>query len=149
MVSGVESIGDEDIPRALLAACKGAVEPVLNTYDQLLSSGAVLPSPNLRLRLLRSVLTLLREWALSVFAQGMGTSVTGASLILVGNLSLGQTAVVNQGVRDKIRSAANRLVFRCSLIYVILLISAVSKIGFSCLSLSSACYGSTNKAGLL
>ncbi|OIT40388.1 PREDICTED: nuclear pore complex protein NUP155 [Nicotiana attenuata] len=108
VVSGVESVGDEDIPRALLAACKGAVEPVLNTYDQLLSSGAVLPTPNLRLRLLRSVLTLLREWALSVFAQGMGTSVTGASLILGGNLSLGQTAVVNQGVRDKITSAANR-----------------------------------------
>ncbi|CAN4113008.1 unnamed protein product [Withania somnifera] len=108
VVSGAESVGDEDIPRALLAACKGAVEPVLNTYDQLLSSGAVLPTPNLRLRLLRSVLVLLREWALSVFAQGMGTSVTGASLILGGTLSLGQTAVYNQGVRDKITSAANR-----------------------------------------
>ncbi|KAK4350075.1 hypothetical protein RND71_029388 [Anisodus tanguticus] len=108
VVSGAESVGDEDIPRALLAACKGAVEPVLNTYDQLLSSGAVLPTPNLRLRLLRSVLALLREWALSVFAQGMGTSVTGASLILGGTLSLGQTAVVNQGARTKITSTANR-----------------------------------------
>ncbi|KAH9746166.1 nuclear pore complex protein NUP155 [Citrus sinensis] len=54
--SQVESVGDEDIARALLAACKGAAEPVLNTYDQLLSSGAILPSPNLRLRVLRSVL---------------------------------------------------------------------------------------------
>ncbi|KDO60755.1 hypothetical protein CISIN_1g0005463mg, partial [Citrus sinensis] len=32
--SQVESVGDEDIARALLAACKGAAEPVLNTYDQ-------------------------------------------------------------------------------------------------------------------
>lgn len=127
MVSGAESVGDEDIPRALLAACKGAVEPVLNAYDQLLSSGAVLPIPNLRLRLLRSVLALLREWALSVFAQGMSTSVTGASLILGGTVSLGQTAVVNQGVRDKITSAANRLVsVQRLLIYVFPLISTVS-----------------------
>ena len=50
--SGVESVGDEDVPRALLAACKGATEPVLNTYDQLLSNGAILPSPKLKLRLL-------------------------------------------------------------------------------------------------
>ncbi|PHT55355.1 Nuclear pore complex protein [Capsicum baccatum] len=97
VVSGAESVGDEDIPRALLAACKGVVEPVLNTYDQLLFSGAILPTPNLRLRLLHSVLALLCEWALSVFAQGMGTSVTGASLILGGTLSLGQNTVVNQG----------------------------------------------------
>ncbi|KAJ6988237.1 hypothetical protein NC653_021232 [Populus alba x Populus x berolinensis] len=65
--SGVETVGDEDIARALLAACKGAIEPVLNTYDQLLSNGAILPSPNLRLRLLRSVLVVIREWAMSVF----------------------------------------------------------------------------------
>lgn len=108
---GVESIGDEDVPRALLAACKGAIEPVLNTYDQLLSSGAVLPTPNLRLRLLRSVLVVLREWTISVFAQRMDTSVAGASLILGGTFSLGQTAAFSQGVRDKITSAANRYSF--------------------------------------
>ncbi|GLT96738.1 hypothetical protein SLE2022_143410 [Rubroshorea leprosula] len=106
--SGVESIGDEDIARALLAACKGAAEPVLNAYDQLLSNGATLPSPNLRLRLLRSVLLILREWAMSVFAQRMGTSATGTSLLLGGAFSLEQTGVINQGIRDKITSAANR-----------------------------------------
>ena len=106
--SGVESVGDEDVPRALLAACKGATEPVLNTYDQLLSNGAILPSPKLKLRLLRSVLVVLREWAMSVFAQRIGTSATGASLILGGTFSLEQTAIINQGVRDKITSAANR-----------------------------------------
>ncbi|KAK1559260.1 hypothetical protein Q3G72_012526 [Acer saccharum] len=106
--SGVESVGDEDVARALLAACKGAAEPVLNTYDQLLSSGAILPSPNLRIRLLRSVLVVLREWAMSVFAQRMGTSVTGASLILGGTFSPEQTTIINQGIRDKITSAANR-----------------------------------------
>ncbi|RVW89303.1 Nuclear pore complex protein NUP155 [Vitis vinifera] len=62
LASGVEPVGDEDVVRALLAACKGATEPVLNTYEQLLSNGAILPSPNLRLRLLRSVLVVLREW---------------------------------------------------------------------------------------
>lgn len=108
LASGVEAVGNEDVPRALLAACKGAVEPVLNTYDQLLSSGAILPSPGLKLRLLRSVLVVLGEWAMSVFAQRMGTSSTGASLILRGAFSLEQTTSINQGVRDKITSAANR-----------------------------------------
>ncbi|KAL7149542.1 hypothetical protein ABFS83_05G048200 [Erythranthe nasuta] len=108
VVSGAEHVGDEDIPRALLASCKGAIEPVLNTYDQLVSNGAILPSPSLRLRILRSVLAVLREWAMSVFAQRMGTSTAGASLILGGPFSLGQTTVLNQGVRDKITSAANR-----------------------------------------
>ncbi|KAJ6768823.1 NUCLEAR PORE COMPLEX PROTEIN NUP155 [Salix koriyanagi] len=106
--SGVETVGDEDIARALLAACKGAIEPVLNTYDQLLSNGAILPPPNLRLRFMRSVLVVLREWAMSVFAQRMGTSTAGASLILGGSFSVEQTAVINQGIRDKITSAANR-----------------------------------------
>ncbi|KAK4423387.1 Nuclear pore complex protein [Sesamum alatum] len=108
VIAGVEPVGDEDIARALLAACKGAIEPVLNTYDQLLSNGAILPSPSLRLRLLRSVLAVLREWAMSIFAQKMGTSAAGASLILGGPFSLGHTTVLNQGVRDKITSAANR-----------------------------------------
>lgn len=106
--SGVETVGDEDIARALLAACKGAIEPVLNTYDQLLSNGAILPPPNLRLRFMRSVLVVLREWAMSVFAQRMGTSTAGASLILGGSFSVEQTAVINQGIRDRITSAANR-----------------------------------------
>ncbi|GAB4828698.1 hypothetical protein Ancab_018363 [Ancistrocladus abbreviatus] len=106
--SGVKPVGDEDVARALLAACKGAAEPVLNAYDQLLSNGAILTSPTLRLRLLRSVLTLLREWAMSVLAQRIGTSSAGASLIIGGTFSLDQTAVINQGIRDKITSAANR-----------------------------------------
>ncbi|KAL3644731.1 hypothetical protein CASFOL_009911 [Castilleja foliolosa] len=51
---------------------------------------------------------VLREWAMSVFAQRMGTSSAGASLILGGPYSMGQTTVLDQGVRDKITSAANR-----------------------------------------
>ncbi|KAF5750111.1 nuclear pore complex protein [Tripterygium wilfordii] len=105
---GVESVGDEDVARALLATCKGAAEPVLNTYDQLLSSGATLPSSNLRLRLLRSVLVVLREWALSVFAHRTGTSATGTSVILGGTFSPEQTTIINKGIRDKVTSAANR-----------------------------------------
>lgn len=101
-------MGDEDIARALLAACKGSPEPVLNTYEQLLSNGAILPSPNLRLRLLRSVLVVLSEWAMSFFAQRIGTSASGASLILGGTFSSDQTTIINQGFRDKITSAANR-----------------------------------------
>ncbi|GAY56527.1 hypothetical protein CUMW_172570 [Citrus unshiu] len=120
--SQVESVGDEDIARALLAACKGAAEPVLNTYDQLLSSGAILPSPNLRLRVLRSVLVVLREWAMSVFAKRMGTSATGASLILGGTFSADQTTVINQGIRDKITSAANR---SCSEVKILLVTSSL------------------------
>lgn len=105
--SGIECVGDEEIPRALLGACKGATEPVLNTYDHLLSNGAILTSPMLRLRLLRSVLVVLREWTMSIFAQTIGTSAVGASLIL-GTILPDQTAGGNQGVRDKITSAANR-----------------------------------------
>lgn len=106
--SGVECVGDDDIPRALLGACKGAAEPVINTYDNLLSNGAILTSPMLKLRLLRSVLVVLREWAMSIFAQTIGTSPVGASLIL-GTFLPDQTAGGgNQGVRDKITSAANR-----------------------------------------
>lgn len=109
LTSGVELVGDEDVARALLAACRGALEPVLSIYDQLLSNGAILPSPNLRLRLLRSVLVILREWAMSVLAHDMGTTTAGASLILGGPLSLEHTAVVKQGIQDKITSLANRL----------------------------------------
>lgn len=106
--SGIESVGDEDVPRALLAACKGAAEPVLNAYDTLLSNGAILPSSKLRLRLLRSVLLILREWAMSVFSQRMGTTATGASLMIGGAFSMERTAAINQGIRDKIASAVNR-----------------------------------------
>ncbi|KAF9613728.1 hypothetical protein IFM89_010170 [Coptis chinensis] len=108
LASGVELVGDEDVARALLAVCKGAAEPVLSTYDQFLSSGTVLSSPSLRLRLLRSVLVVLREWAMSVLSQRMGTNATGASLILSGSFSQEKTTVINQGARDKIISAANR-----------------------------------------
>lgn len=106
--SGLEPVGDEDIARALLIACKGAAEPVHRAYDRLLSSGAILPSPALRLRLLRSVLTVLREWTLAALAQRMGTSASGASLILGGVLTSEQTASINQGIKDKIISAATR-----------------------------------------
>lgn len=121
MVSGVELVGDEDIVRALLAACKGAIEPVLNTYE-VLFNGAILPSPILRLRLLRSVLGLLREWAMSIIAQKMGTSAVGASLILGGPFSMGQATLKNQGVHDKISSAANRFVYlpRCTHLSILL-----------------------------
>lgn len=108
LVSGAEIVGDEDVARALLAACKGAVEPVLNTYDQLLSSGAILLSPSLKLRLLRSVLVVLREWAVSISARGMGTSPIGASLVLRGTFSMDQRTAISHGIRDKITSAANR-----------------------------------------
>ena len=110
MTSGVELVGDEDVARALLAACKGAHEPVISIYDQLLSNGAFLPSPNLRLRLLRSVLVVLREWALSILANKMGTTTAGASYIFGGSF-LEQATIVNQGIRDKVASAANRSFF--------------------------------------
>ncbi|KAL4574340.1 hypothetical protein LXL04_021169 [Taraxacum kok-saghyz] len=101
VVTGVEVVGDEDVARALMAACKGAVEPVLNTYDQLLSSGVVLLPPNLKLRLLRSVLVVVREWA-------SGSS--SSSMIIRGGFSMDQRTAVNHGIRDKITSAANRYV---------------------------------------
>lgn len=108
MTSGTELVGDEDVARALLAACKGAHEPVISVYDQLLSNGAFLTSPNLRLRLLRSVLVILREWAFSVLANKMGTTTAGASYMFGSNFPMEQTALVNQGIRDKIAIAANR-----------------------------------------
>lgn len=107
-VSGAEPVGHDDVARALLAACRNAAEPVLSAYDQLLSNRAILPSPRLRLRLLRSVCVILREWAMAVLGQKMGTSATGASLILGGTLKLDQTTLMNQRVQDKITSAANR-----------------------------------------
>lgn len=109
----IEYVGDEDIARALLAACKGAAEPVLNAYDRLLSNAAIVPSPNLRIRLLRSVLVVLLEWAMSVLSNRMGSSPTRSSLILGGSFALENKAVSNQGVRDKIANAANRQVSVC------------------------------------
>ncbi|XP_038977739.1 nuclear pore complex protein NUP155-like isoform X1 [Phoenix dactylifera] len=106
--SGVELVGDEDVAGALLAACKGAQEPVLSIYDQLLSNRAVLPSLTLRLRLLRSVLGILREWAASALAYRMGTTTASASVIFGGTSVLEQTTVTNQRIRDKITTAANR-----------------------------------------
>ncbi|CAN7098474.1 unnamed protein product [Brassica rapa subsp. narinosa] len=105
-----ELVGDEDIARALLAACKGAAEPVLNAYDRLLSNVAIVPSPNLRIRLLGSVLVVLLEWAMSVLSDRMGSSPARSSLILGGSFAHENKAVVNQGARDKIASAANRQV---------------------------------------
>ncbi|EPS59160.1 hypothetical protein M569_15648, partial [Genlisea aurea] len=112
--SGAELVGDEDVARSVLSACRGGVnvepteETVLGTYDHLLSNGAILPSPILRLRILRSVLCVLRERAVGALAQRMGTSSAGASLIL-GPFSNGHRASVpNHGVRDSVASRANR-----------------------------------------
>lgn len=104
VASGKEAVGDEDISRALIAACKDATEPVQRVYDHLLGTGSVLPSPLLRLRMLRSVLTVLREWSLSAF----GTTVGGTTLAFKGALSFVRTASTNQGVKDKLTTAANR-----------------------------------------
>ncbi|TVU47868.1 hypothetical protein EJB05_07484, partial [Eragrostis curvula] len=106
--SGEELVGEEDVARSLLGACKGLPEPVLAVYDQLLSNGAIMPSLNLKLRLLRSVLAILREWGMSVVAHRLGTTSAGASFFFDGNFSLNQTGASNQGVRDKIISLANR-----------------------------------------
>lgn len=106
--SGKELIGDEDVARALLGACKGLAEPVLAVYDQLLSNGAIVPSLILKLRLLRSVLAILREWGMSVIAHKLGTTTAGASFFLDGTFSLNQTGSLHKGVRDKIISLANR-----------------------------------------
>ncbi|XP_066397154.1 nuclear pore complex protein NUP155-like isoform X2 [Miscanthus floridulus] len=106
--SGEELVGDDDVARALLGACKGLPEPVLAVYDQLLSNGAIIPSLNLKLRLLRSVLAILREWGISVVAHRLGTTSAGASFFLDGTFSLNQTGTANQGARDKIISLANR-----------------------------------------
>ena len=109
--SGEELIGDDDVPRALLGACKGHAEPVLAVYDQLLSNGAIMPSLNLKLRLLRSVLAILREWGMSVIAQKLGSTSVGVSFLFDGTFSLNQTGAANQGARDKIISLANRQVY--------------------------------------
>uniref|UniRef100_A0A0D9VRE4 UDP-3-O-acyl-N-acetylglucosamine deacetylase n=1 Tax=Leersia perrieri TaxID=77586 RepID=A0A0D9VRE4_9ORYZ len=106
--SGEELVGDEDVARALLGACKDLPEPVLAVYDQLLSNGAIVPSLNLKLRLLRSVLAILREWGMSVVAHKLGTTTAGASFFLDGTFSLNQTGSLNKGIRDKIISLANR-----------------------------------------
>ncbi|KAI4342599.1 hypothetical protein MLD38_027208 [Melastoma candidum] len=100
--SGVESVGDEDVARALLSACKGAIEPVLNGYDQLLSRGAILASPMLRLRLLRSILTVLCEWAISVLEKRTNRSIEGSSPLTFGVYSFEQKAAINMGLQDKI-----------------------------------------------
>lgn len=106
--SGEELVGDDDVARALLGACKGLPGPVLVVYDHLLSNGAIIPSLNLKLRLLRSVLAILREWGISVIAHRLGTTSAGASFFLDGTFSLNQTGTANQGARDKIISLANR-----------------------------------------
>jgi nuclear pore complex protein Nup155 len=104
MIAGLEVVGDEDVPRSLLAACKGAAEPVQRNYDRVLASGAILPKPSLRLRILRSVLTVMREWVMSTLSQRMGTSMAGGPLLF------GQSdqSLSNQGMRDKLATTANR-----------------------------------------
>lgn len=88
--------------RALIVACGGAYEPVVAVYDKLLTNGAVVPSLTLKLRLLRSILVVLCEWA---------STVTGSTtLTYSGAFWMDRTSVINQGVRDKIISLANRFV---------------------------------------
>lgn len=106
VASGKEAVGDEDVPRALIAACKDAAELVHRVYDRLLATGAAVPSPLLRLRMLRSVLTVMREWSSSV----AGSTVGSTALALRGALSFGQMTSMNQGVKDKLTTAANRWV---------------------------------------
>lgn len=106
--SGKEAVGDEDIARALVTACKDSAEPVQRTYERLLATGSALPSPLLRLRMLRSVLTVLREWALSALAQQMGNGTAGNFLVVRGVLSLEQTALISQGLKDTLTVSANR-----------------------------------------
>ncbi|XP_024539269.1 nuclear pore complex protein NUP155-like [Selaginella moellendorffii] len=95
--SSLEIVGDEDIPRALLAACHDSPEPVQRTYDQLLSSTSVLPSTALRLRLLRSALAVMREWTILVLAQRIGS---------IGGSFSGSDD--SSGVRDRLCSTVNR-----------------------------------------
>ncbi|KAI0494950.1 hypothetical protein KFK09_025096 [Dendrobium nobile] len=106
--SGIEVVGDEEIARGLLSACRGRPEPILSVYDQLLSNGAIVPSQNLRLRLLRSVLVVLREWVMLVLADKPGTTTTGASFMFGGASALEKTSILQKGIRDKIASATNR-----------------------------------------
>ena len=70
--------------------------------------------------MLRSVLVVLREWAMSVYSQRMGSSAAGHSLILGGGFSSERT-IASQGIRDKITSAANRLTSCIHLINLVLL----------------------------
>ncbi|KAJ4820016.1 Nuclear pore complex protein Nup155 [Rhynchospora pubera] len=100
LTKGIELVGDEDVARALIAACGGAYEPVVAVYDKLLTNGAVVPSLNLKLRLLRSILVVLCEWA--------STLSGSTALTYSGAFWMDRTSVINQGVRDKIISLANR-----------------------------------------
>ncbi|KAG6548318.1 hypothetical protein Mapa_010184 [Marchantia paleacea] len=106
--SGIEVVGEEDIGRALLLACKGAAEPVQRTYDRLLASGAILPSPPMRLQMLRSVLYVMREWARQVLSEQGGSALGGSLHTIGGNMSPGDSGVLNRGVKDKLCTAANR-----------------------------------------
>lgn len=51
VASEKEAVGDEDISRALIAACNDAAEPVQRVYECLLATETVVPSPLLRLRM--------------------------------------------------------------------------------------------------
>ncbi|KAH7293720.1 hypothetical protein KP509_28G038900 [Ceratopteris richardii] len=104
VTAGKEAVGDEDIPRALISACKDAAELVQSVYDRLLATGAAVPLPLLRLRMLRSVLTVLREWHSLVFGSTLGST----ALTFKGAFSFGQMTTVNQNVKDKIATSANR-----------------------------------------
>ncbi|KAJ3674127.1 hypothetical protein LUZ60_006119 [Juncus effusus] len=101
LTKGIELTGDDDVARALLATCHNAYEPVVSVYDKLLSNGAIVPSLSLKLRLFRSVLSVLRDWALTLTASGSVQSYSGA-------FWMDRTAVINQGVKDKIVTLSNK-----------------------------------------
>ena len=108
--AGIELVGDEDVARSLLAACKGSAELVLHIYDQILANSTIVASPNLRLRLLRSALAVLREWAASGAAQRAGPSASLGIPLLHGKVSVSTSdQTLGQGIRDKLISATNRL----------------------------------------
>ncbi|CAL5428230.1 unnamed protein product [Camellia sinensis] len=109
LVSGVESVGDDDVKGSSCClqgcnrTCLEYLRPAVINWGNF-----AITKFEIALRLLRSVLVILCERAMSVFAQRMNASTTGASLILVETFSLEQTTIFYEGVRDKITSAANR-----------------------------------------
>lgn len=99
-----EEVGAEDIPRALLAACQGAPEPVQRAYDRLLASGTMVPSPRLKLRILRSLLAVLHEWAVSVLGQRVGSG----ALNLANGMEYEAGEGTCAGLKDRLSNLANR-----------------------------------------
>eukprot|EP00897_Mesotaenium_endlicherianum_P003492 jgi/Mesen1/3170/ME000184S02232 len=116
LASEKEQVGYTEVPAALLAACGGgtAAEPVYRAYERLLArpTGAVQVAP-MRLRLLSSVLAVLREWTQTLLALERGERVTspGASALLrIGGPDRRDAlpSAATRGPRGIISSACNR-----------------------------------------